>query len=407
MTPPLFEDQLSESITAILQKHMLFAGKALSTPHIIDNSLDTAATDGKAVLYNQDFFDSLTYKQRITLVCHELLHILRADHYRMNNRDSKLWNSATDYVINSILLKMGFEPIDNWLYDSKYDGMSAEDVYKLLQDKSKEEQDQINKQGQNSTGSVNEPAGEDGSPLTDQERSEGIQAAQSDMQKAADMLDRKIKGIEKSDTLTEQSKAEQLKEIGQGFNEFKNRITDFNRSNVDWRSIARQFIFADASSDYADSELDLDEMFIHDYGYIIPNIINEEFGEIALCLDVSGSLYHMAKQVASECFHALEEINRGSLLCYHISTYIHSKEVLTKDSEIQEIRGDGTDFDCFFNKELIENEIPAKAIIFVTDGYVNFNNWIAPEVPVLWILTRANVKFENNVPFGECVRMNS
>ena len=386
---------------------MLFAGKALSIPHTIDNSLDTAATDGKSVIYNEEFFDHLPYKQRVTLICNKLLHILRADHYRMNGRDSQLWNSATEYVINHILLKMGFEPIEGWLYDSKYAGMSAEDVYRLLGDKSKEEQDQINKQGQESTGSVEEPKGEDGSPLTDQERSEGIQAAQSDMQKAADMLDRKINGIEKSDTLTDQSKKEQLEEIGAGFGEFKNRITDFNRSNVDWKSIARQFIFADAASDYDDSELDLDEMFIHDYDYIIPDIVNEEFGNIALCLDVSGSLYHLAKQVASECFHALEEINRGSLLCYHISTRIHSKELLTKDSEIKEIMGGGTNFDCFFNKELVEEEFPAKAIIFVTDGYVDFRNWIQPEVPVLWLLTCANVNFENNVPFGETVRMNS
>jgi len=390
-----------------MQKQILFAGKALAIPHEIDNNIDTAATDGKKIIYNEAFFDDLYFQQRITLICHELLHILKADHLRMEGRDGKLWNSACDYVINHILVKMGFTPIDNWLYNPDYAGMSSEDVYKLLQNKSKEDQDKINKQSQDSGGSFEEPKGKGGSPMTPEERAEEFQKAQSDMQKAADMMDRKINGIEKSDTLSEKSKKETLEQIGAGFSEFKERITDFNRSTVDWRSIARQFIFADAASDYDDSELDLDEMFIHDYGYIIPDIINEEFGDIALCLDVSGSLSHMSKQVASECFHALEEINKGTLLCYHISTHIHSKELLTKDSEIKHIEGGGTNFDCFFNKELIEEDFSAKAIIFVTDGDVVFKNWIQPDVPVLWVLTRSNVWFENNVPFGECVRMNS
>jgi len=390
-----------------MQRQILFAGKALSIPHTIDNSIDTAATDGKSIIYNESFFESLYFQQRLTLICHELLHILKADHLRMEGRDAKLWNSACDYVINNILVEMNFEPIDNWLYDSKYRGMSSEDVYKLLQDKSKEEQEKINEQSQNSGGSFEEPKGDNGSPITPEERSEELQKAQSDMQKAADMAQRKINSIEKSNTLTDQTKKETLENIGAGFSEFKDRITDFNLSTVDWKSIARQFIFADAASDFDESELDLDEMFIHDYGYIIPDIINEEFGNIALCLDVSGSLAYMSKQVASECFHALEEINKGSLLCYHISTKIHNKELLTKDSEIKHIEGGGTDFDCFFNEELINEEFPAKAIIFVTDGDVVFDNWIQPEVPVLWVLTRANTRFENNVPFGECVRMNN
>lgn len=386
---------------------MIFAGKALTIQHTIDNSINTAATDGKSIVYNERFFDSLYFNQRNTLICHELLHILRGDHLRMQGRDHQLWNSATDYIINNILLKMGFEPITNWLYDSKYDKMSAEDVYKILQDKSKEEQERINKQSSNSTGSVSEPKGENGSPMTPEERSKELRKAQIDMQKAADMVRRKINAIEKSKSLNTQSKAEQLQVIGAGFNEIKSCLTDFTRSNVDWKSIARQFIFADATNDYDESELDLDEMFIHDYNFIIPDTVNAEFGNIALCLDVSGSLSHISKQVASECFHALEEINKSSMLCYHISDQIHSKEVLTKESDIKHIEGYGTNFDCFFNKELIEENFPAKAIIFVTDGDVVFKNWIHPEVPVLWILTRANTWFENNVPFGETVRMNT
>jgi predicted metal-dependent peptidase len=402
-----FKQSLSDCLFMITTGHRLFAGKLYQVCHEISDTLDTAATDGIKILYNEDFFFSLSVKQRVTLICHELLHILLGHHLRMRGRDPELWNVATDYVINLILVEMGFTPLDNWLYDPKYRGMSAEDIYALLQGQSQDEQDKQKEQSKESGGSFEEPTNPDGSPMDDKDLEEAKEACAKDAQKAGDSLKRQINGIKNSDTLDERTKAEKLKEIGAGGDTFTERLQDMTASRIDWKDVVRRFLFSNGSSDYNEDEPDLDEMFITGYKFICPSVISEEFGKVALCLDVSLSLSHEAKAVASEAFYALEEINESEMLTYWISDRINKKDTITDPDQIEIVHGGGTNFDPFFNKELIEEDMPAKAIIFVTDGDVVTKNWIQPEQPVLWILTRANKWFEDNVPFGECVRMNS
>jgi predicted metal-dependent peptidase len=400
-----FDQSLQDCLFMITTIHRLFAGKLYQVRHEISDTLDTAATDGKKILYNEAFFFSLSVKQQVTLICHELLHILLGHHLRIRGRDFELWNAACDYVNNLILVEMGFEPLDNWLFDPKYKGMSAEDIYALLQGQSQDEQDKQKEQSKESGGSFEEPTNADGSPMDDKDLEEAKEACAKDAQKASDSVKRQINGIKNSTTLDERTKVEKLKEIGAGGETFTERLQDMTASRIDWKDVVRRFLFSNGSSDYNEEVLDLDEMFITNYKFVCPSVISEEFGKVALCLDVSLSLSHEAKAVASEAFYALEEINEHEMLTYWISDRINKKDTITDADQIEIVHGGGTNFDCFFNKELIEEDVPAKAIIFVTDGDVVFKNWIQPEQPVLWILTRANNWFEDNVPFGECVRM--
>lgn len=401
-----FQKQIQESLFLITTKHRLFAGKLYQVCHEISDTLDTAATDGIKILYNTEFFFSLSAKQRVTLICHELLHILLAHHLRMRDRDCELWNVATDYVINLILTEMGFEALNNWLYKPEYKGMSAEDIYMLLQTQSQDQQDKQKQQSKDSGGSFSEPTNANGSPMTSKELEEAKEACAKEAQKANDAVKRQINGIKNSNTLDEKTKAEMLRGIGAGGDTFTERLQDMTISRINWRDVVRRFLFSNGTSDFDENEPDLDEMFITGYKFICPSVISKEFGKVALCLDVSLSLSSEAKEIASEAFYALEEINEHELLTYWISDRINKKDTITSPDQIEIVRGGGTNFDCFFNKELIEEDIPAKAIIFVTDGDVVFANWIQPEQPVLWILTRANSWFEKNVPFGEVVRMN-
>jgi hypothetical protein len=63
---------------------------------------------------------------------------------------------AGDYVINEILDKAHFEPIEGWLRDSQYDGKSVDEIYTTLSNKprdSQEESDQDGDGGQGEGGS--------------------------------------------------------------------------------------------------------------------------------------------------------------------------------------------------------------------------------------------------------------
>ena len=92
----------------------------------------TAATDGRNFYYNTRFIKMLRPKEVEFLFGHEILHVIY-DHFgRCGDRHPKLWNIAGDYCNNADLKKhrIGeFITSVPCLYDAKYEGMSAEEVY--------------------------------------------------------------------------------------------------------------------------------------------------------------------------------------------------------------------------------------------------------------------------------------
>ena len=90
----------------------------------------TAATDGRRFYYNSEFVNNLPLKQLEFLLGHEVLHAVYDHMGRRGNRDPKLWNIADDYCVNWDLVEQRVgDKIPIALYDSKYRGMSAEEVY--------------------------------------------------------------------------------------------------------------------------------------------------------------------------------------------------------------------------------------------------------------------------------------
>ena len=77
----------------------------------------------------------LSTPEVIFVYVHELLHAALLHHTRGRGRDQWLWNVACDFVINDWLIEMGVGqfPSVGGLYDPRLKGMSADEVYDLLQ----------------------------------------------------------------------------------------------------------------------------------------------------------------------------------------------------------------------------------------------------------------------------------
>ena len=133
--------------------------------------IPTAATDGKNLLINPKFFIELDPNMRLTLLAHEVLHVLLDHMHRVGDRDHQLFNAAGDYVINGSLKNAKYTPIAKWLYDAKYDGMTTEQVYNILNKKTDQQKQAIINQMTNSTGgdiSYPNPSNPDGSVTRDE-----------------------------------------------------------------------------------------------------------------------------------------------------------------------------------------------------------------------------------------------
>lgn len=115
----------------------------------------TAATDGKNVYFDPDFFEKLDDNGKLFVIAHELMHIKFEHMYRMTKngekRDQTIWNIATDAIINANLERDGFKIMDGLVNMPEALGYCAEELYvKLLEEKTKEKKQHGG--GQNNNG---------------------------------------------------------------------------------------------------------------------------------------------------------------------------------------------------------------------------------------------------------------
>ncbi|MBC7219390.1 MAG: hypothetical protein H5T49_04580 [Hadesarchaea archaeon] len=88
-------------------------------------------TDGKFLYYQPDKIVNIPPGQIEGIISHELMHVALGHLWRRDTRDPFRWNLATDYAVNPIVRKSFSLP--EWvLYDKRYEGKCAEEIYELL-----------------------------------------------------------------------------------------------------------------------------------------------------------------------------------------------------------------------------------------------------------------------------------
>ena len=109
---------------------------------VSDPRYQTMCTNGFNIQYHPDFVLSQSDAAIRFVLCHEILHCVGDHMSRRGNRNPLIWNWACDYAINPILnvevVSGSFEwPVNldgsrMGLYEEKYEGMKAEDIYDLI-----------------------------------------------------------------------------------------------------------------------------------------------------------------------------------------------------------------------------------------------------------------------------------
>jgi predicted metal-dependent peptidase len=94
----------------------------------------TTATDARKFYYNPEFIDSLSMPQTQFMLAHEALHCALSHFARRQHRVQHRWDLACDYAINPLLLEDGLTPPPNCNVMPQYLGMTAEEIYPLIED---------------------------------------------------------------------------------------------------------------------------------------------------------------------------------------------------------------------------------------------------------------------------------
>src|SRR6056297_40210 len=133
------EEVLERIITArvgLLLRHPFFGNLATRMKiYRADDWLMTAATDGRNLYYNTQFFNAMDNKEIEFVVAHEILHMVFDHLGRRDDRNPMLYNIAADYIVNNTLVRdrIGAKPkVVDCFQDFKYEGWTSEEVYDEL-----------------------------------------------------------------------------------------------------------------------------------------------------------------------------------------------------------------------------------------------------------------------------------
>ena len=134
--------------------------------------IETAGTDGKVLLYNPKFLGGLSEEQQIFIFAHEICHVAFEHIFRSEGKDKRLWNIATDSVINALLKQDGLPMVEGGVDIPEAINYDAEEMYnKLLEEEKKQEQ-------QNSQGNQRQHNSQDSQEQQDSQGSQRQQNSQ-------------------------------------------------------------------------------------------------------------------------------------------------------------------------------------------------------------------------------------
>lgn len=335
-----------------------------------DESIPTACTNGINLLINPNFFKPLTVDERIFLLAHEAWHVAFQHMCRVGDRDFKLWNQATDYVINLMLKDAGYSLIKGGLLDEKFRDMNSDQVYAHLLNNA-----------------------QDSDPNFQPDMQPAEDSSMSQAQK--DAVEQQI--INTINKATMQSKASG-DAPGSIPGEIEVALHDLLYPKLSWNEILNRFMNDLNQDDYSFAKVN--RRFLPDV--YLPTLVGERLSDIASAVDTSCSvLDHQFTEFVTELDEIKTTLNPEKMTIIDFDTSIKKVQVLEEYDDLSSVkfhgRG-GTDI-----REVLkwakENK-PACLIIF-TDGEFRQHN-IDPGIPVFWII-HSNCYGRFSYPFGQVI----
>ena len=125
--------RIQKARTALLLDHPFFGSLLYRLKDRESRAVKTMATDGVSLLWNPEFVETLTAATLAGTLAHEVMHPALHHHLRRSGRDPRRWNVACDYAINPLLVDAGLALPEGVLLENRFRGMSAEQIYNLLE----------------------------------------------------------------------------------------------------------------------------------------------------------------------------------------------------------------------------------------------------------------------------------
>lgn len=350
-------DKIIVARVGLLLRHPFF-GNMATRLKIVDGSewCPTAATDGRSIFYNREFFEPLSVKQIEFVIGHEILHNVFDHMSRRDGRNPKIFNIACDYNVNGQLIrdKIGeVPPVIKIFHDTNYYGMGSEEIYDKLMDEHDEQS--LAQIGEMLDEHIDwESAGQNGRPSYSKEELKKIR----DEIREATMAAAQAAGAGN----TPASVARMIKEL--------------TEPKMNWREILRQQIQSTIKNDFSFIRPNRKGWHMN---AILPGTNYDETIDICIAIDMSGSIGDdQARDFLSEIKGIMQEYQEFTIKLWCFDTQVYNEAdynayTITEFDDYQPKGGGGTDFDANW-EYMKEHDIQPKKFIMFTDGYP-FGSW--------------------------------
>jgi len=349
-----------------------------------DSWLTTAATDGRKFYYNTDFVNKLNAKELEFLFGHEVLHNVYDHMSRVGeHRDPRLFNCAADYCVNADLIEQRIgDKITPCLYDPKYKGWSAEEVYDdLYENADKIDLDQLVQQ------LLDEHLDGEGDGDGDKEGKGRPRLSKEERERIRN---------EVREALLQSANAVGAGNLPLGV---KRLIKDLTRPVVNWRELLEQQIQSVVKDDF--SWMRPSRRGWH-MDAVMPGMIPGNQIDVCIAIDTSGSIGHDdIRDFMSEIKGIMDAYDEYKIQVWSFDTDIYNHEIYSSENmddvtNYEPKGGGGTDFEANWTY-MKENDIQPKKFIMFTDGYP-FGGWGDPDYCDTVFVIKGNESAEP--PFG-------
>lgn len=375
-----FADKFIKSRVKLLKKSPFFGTILLHTEYKIDDTIETAATDGSTLLVNEEWMCNQTEEHFNGVLLHEVLHMALNHIDRTKDLDDMMTaNIAADIVVNGIIKDNQISLPKEAIYDDDLKHLSVREIYSILKQKQEENEDYLkDKYGDDEVNECLQKPKDNGntsSKVSNQEKWKNI------INKAKTVAQMKQAGIK-----------------GSGMARVFKELLD---PTINWKDALYKYV----THSRADFE-GYDRRFIHNNTYI--DDVGGNKIHVAAFVDTSGSVdEELLTEFLSELFFAINSMRGTTGYLYYFDTELYPQ------GNIEELEGvpkpiglGGTSFKPIMEEldKLVSDNAHTNTLgIIYTDGFAPMT-WEEPETPLLWCISPGGVKNEE-IKYGEVVRI--
>jgi len=326
-----------------------------------EEGIATVSYEGDRLRYNPEYIDAISTEETMAILAHASMQQALYHTDRGRQKQGRVWQMASAYAINDLLMHNGFVLPPMALYSARFEKLYTEQIYAILLGE-EGEQDPSDETAERDATTV-----EQGSPvplLDDEAYTLALEQVLAKLSRRSDLP----RGLER---LLPQSQPTRLP----------------------WRELLYRYVNAHARSDYRLSPPNKKQLY---RGVALPSVYGEEL-EIAVAIDTSASVDEILLQhFLSELAEIMQLFPQYCITLIECDAAIqHIQTLYPTESLCSTVHGGGgTDFRPVFEYIATAGAL-WKFLIYFTDGQGVFPE-DRPAIDTLWVMPEAV-----EVPFGE------